>query len=229
MLLRAAAQDAYRPAREFFHESRAGLFMRLMQPMPGAKVLDLGGGSGSLVARIARRLPIEVTVADPEPTIRQARRYGFQTCTVEPGAPLPFADDSFDIVFCNSVIEHATVWQNLPGPGLGNSWETCALIAQARFADEIRRVGRTYFVQSPHADFPLDAHLWLPLTNWLPHSWTEPLVRFTDRFWIKTCGVADWHLLRTAQMKALFPDGRVHVERVLGLPKSIIAFKSLPG
>ena len=35
----------------------------------------------------------------------------------------------------------------------------------------------------------------------------------------------DWNLLRTQDMRILFPDARVHVEKLAGLPKSIIAYR----
>lgn len=168
-----------------------------------------------------RRVRLDVTVADPEPTREAARAHGFRVAEVEPARPLPFEAGEFDIVLCNSVIEHATRWREGPSSG---DWRKDAPAAQRRFAQEIRRVGRAYFVQTPHADFPLDAHLWLPFTNWLPHGALERLVPLTDRYWLKHCGVADWHLLRRRQMEALFPDGRVLTERFLGLPKSLVAY-----
>jgi hypothetical protein len=86
-------------------------------------------------------------------------------------------------------------------------------------------VGRGYFVQTPHRSFPIDAHTWLPLTNFLPHESVRRLVRSADRWWVKKCGVADWNLLGPSDMRALFPDSRIEIERLAGLPKAVIAWK----
>ena len=216
-----AFEAIYLPLRERFHSARAEAFIRLMRPEPGLRLLDLGGGDGSFAARITERIMLDVTVAEPEPTRLAAEERGFSIEHVTAGEPLPFEDNSFDIVLCNSVIEHATCWRG----DTEGSWTERAHRAQRRFAAEIRRVAPAYFVQTPHADFPVDAHLLLPGTNWLPHSATERVVRFTDRYWIKKCGVADWLLLRGERMNEIFPDGRIHIERTLGLPKSLIAYK----
>ena len=87
-------------------------------------------------------------------------------------------------------------------------------------------MGQKYFVQTPHKSFPIEAHTWLPLVNWLGHSQTASLIRVTDKYWIKSCGgYTDWNLLSTSDMKQLFPDSVIHIERFLGLPKSIIAYR----
>lgn len=211
----------YGPLRERFHEARADLFVDLVGPRPGQRMLDLGGGDGSFAARIARRVRLDVTVAEPEPTRLAAERHGFSVMDVRPGEPLPFDDGAFDIVLCNSVIEHATFWK---GDDEG-TWKERARRAQARFAAEIRRVAPAWFVQAPHADFPIEPHQLLPFTNWLPHGVVERLVPWTDRFWIKKAGVADWLLPRAGWMRELFPDGEVHVERLMGLPKSVVAYR----
>lgn len=199
-----------------------------MRPLPGQRVLDLGGGDGSFAARIVARVPVRVTVADVEDTRVLAReRHDFDEVRLAEDAPLPFADGEFDIVLCNSVIEHVTLPKaECARPGTGRrEWRERSLAAQERFAREIRRVGRGWFVQTPHRAFPIDAHTWLPLTNFLSHDAARRLVGVTDRFWVKKCGVADWHLLATEDVRALFPDASLHIERVAGLPKSIIAFR----
>lgn len=220
--------------RERSHERRAELFVRLMRPRAGARVLDLGGADGSFAARIVRRVPARVTVADIEDTRLEARdRYGFDEVRLDATtsgdvASLPFGDGEFDVVLCNSVIEHVT----LPKPecrtgGIRESeWRERAAAAQRAFAHEIQRVGRSYFVQTPHRSFPIDAHTWLPFTNFLPHDAARRLVAVLDIVWVKKCGVADWHLLATADMKRLFPGAAIHIESVAYLPKSIIAYRT---
>jgi 2-polyprenyl-3-methyl-5-hydroxy-6-metoxy-1,4-benzoquinol methylase len=161
-----------------FHEARADLFARLMKPARGMRLLDLGGGDGSLAARIARRLELEVTVADiAEDHVDAVRAQGFEHVLLPESGILPFAEASFDLVLCNSVIEHAT----LPK-------ESC--LVTARVPELVWKAG-------------------------------------ADRVWIKSCqGVVDWELFTPLELSGLFPEGRIHIERFAGLPKSIIVWKA---
>ena len=217
--------------RERSHEARAKLLLQLLAPAAGATLLDLGGSDGSFAARVHRRRPdLRITVADVEDTRLLARdRYGFAEARLDPDAPLPFGDAAFDVVLCNSVIEHVTLPKQvcLDEVLTETEWRRRSLARQAQFAAEIRRAGRSYFVQTPHPAFPVDVHTWLPLTNRLSHDRVRRLIRTTDRYWIKHCGVADWHLLGPADMQRLFPDATVHVERLAGVPKSVIAYRRL--
>lgn len=215
--------------RDRSHERRADLFVRLLRPAAGDRVLDVGGGDGSLAARVVRRVPVRVTVADIEATRLTAReRYGFEEVQLYEDEPLPFDDASFDFVLCNSVIEHVTLPKSecLTARLSEAEWRRRSLEAQSRIAAEIRRVARGYFVQTPHRAFPLDAHTWLPFTNFLPHEAVRRLIPITDRVWVKQCGVADWHLLGRADMEALFPDAEIAVERFGGLARSLIAWRA---
>src|SRR5690348_13846366 len=79
------------------------------------------------------------------------------------GRALPFRDGAFDIVFSNSVIEH-----------VGDAE------SQRRFAREVARVGRSYWVQTPNRWFPVEQHLLTPLVHWFPRAWQRAVVpRFT--------------------------------------------------
>lgn len=215
--------------RERFHAARADLFIRLLRPTPGATLLDLGGGDGSLAARICERVALDVTVADIETDHRAAvEARGFRYVQLPASGPLPFRDREFDLVLCNSVIEHVT----LPKERCRTTarvdpavWKREARAAQQAFAKEVARVGRSYFVQTPHKHFPIDQHVLLPFVQYLPHNAACRLVSWTDRFWIKSCwGIVDWELFTASSLGALF-RGPIHVERFLGLPKSVVAYR----
>lgn len=215
-------------ARRRFRVRRAELFLRLIQPHESATILDLGGSTGDFAALIAERRPdLRFTIADTEPTRLIAReRHGFAEAALDPEGPLPFADGAFDVVLCNSVIEHVTLPRHRLNEVMPERvWREESLRRQAAFAAEIARVGRRYFVQTPHRAFPIDVHLWLPLTGYLSHDAARRLVRWTDRYWIKKTGFADWHLLGPRELARLFPGAALHVERVLAVPKSLIAWR----
>ncbi len=213
--------------RERFQEARAELFCRLLAPRPGLRILDLGGNRGQLSRRIMERVSVDVTVADILDLADVFVEGGIEFVLLSPEAHLPFEAAEFDIVLCNSVIEHVT----LPKPACrrrdisNRDWLSRARAAQRAFAAEIRRVGRGYFVQTPHVSFPLDLHLGLPFSHWLPHRAGLELTRVTDRFWIRKSGDFDWQLVPPRLMREFFPEASLHVERWLGLPKSLVAYK----
>jgi SAM-dependent methyltransferase len=136
------------------------------------------------------------------------------------GRALPFRDASFDVVFSNSVIEH-----------VGDS------ASQERFAHEVARVGRTYWVQTPNRWFPVEQHLLTPFVHWLPKKLQAAVVRRGTVWGIVTRASADRRefyiehflrdikLLSPAEVRALFPGARLIRERFLGLTKSLIAVR----
>jgi len=213
--------------RERFQSARADAFVRLLQPSRRWSVLDLGGNRGQFGKRVRAVTPIDLTVADILDFSAECKAEGIDFVQLAEGERLPFPDGAFDIVISNSVIEHVTLPKEecLRTDLSEADWKARSAAAQEWFAKEISRIGCGYFVQTPHKHFPIDLHLWMPLTNWMPHRALNHLINYTDKFWIKQAGLADWNLLGTGDMRRLFPDGRIHVETVFGLPKSIIAYK----
>lgn len=129
-----------------------------------------------------------------------------------------FADDSFDIVHSNSVIEHVGGWTRM-----------------SSFAHEVRRLAPAYYVQTPNFWFPVDPHFYrVPMIHWLPTparasvhrkikaGWSGPAKDFDTGMRLAESNV----MLSPAQMKHLFPDAEHRFERVAFLPKSIIATRA---
>ena len=106
---------------------------------------------------------------------------------------------------------------------------------QQLFAAECRRVGLSYYVQTPNKFFFIEPHLITPFIHWLPHRVQRLLLRnFTVWGWItrptkKECEsfMNEVRLLSARDLQRLFPDAEIQHERFLGLSKSIMAVKNL--
>jgi len=175
------------------------------------RILDVGG-----TALNWSLLPVRPRVVFLN-TSREQRDEGF-VWTIGDGCALPFRDQAFDIVFSNSVIEHVGSPER-----------------QRRFAAEIARTGRRYWVQTPDRGFPVEPHLLTPFLHWLPRRAQRLIApRFTiwsllvrpsaDRhdFYIRHW-LEDIRLLSAADLGRMFPGARVIRERFLGWTKSLIA------
>jgi SAM-dependent methyltransferase len=218
----------FKRVAEIFSEGcrarRAALFHQYLCPTQEDKILDLGSEDGSYIAGIVPfRKNVFIADIDPEMLSRGRACYGFQTVLLDESGMLPFENGYFDIVHCNSVIEHVTVdkkqqWslQSL------KEFTEAAFERQKQFANEIRRVGKSYFVQTPNKNFIFESHTWLPLVQFLPRPFLIKTIRFLNKWWVKKTS-PDWNLLTAKQMKELFPDAVIIRERVWGLTKSLIA------
>jgi hypothetical protein len=121
-------------------------------------------------------------------------------------------DKSFDIVFSNSVIEHVGPFEK-----------------QQLMANEIRRVGQSYWVQTPNKHFPLEPHFLFPFYQYLPHGARRVIAQRWPFSYPKLLDLDPifeaehiW-LLAYFDMVSLFPDGKILREKVMGLTKSLIA------
>ncbi|WP_026950714.1 class I SAM-dependent methyltransferase [Algoriphagus mannitolivorans] len=124
-----------------------------------------------------------------------------------------FEDQSFDLVFSNSVIEHLYTWEN-----------------QQRMAKEIQRVGKKYFIQTPNKYFPVEAHYALPFAQYMPKKLLFYLLTKTklSRFqkWDSKAAqqyLDEIRLLDEIEMQRLFPKSKILKEKALGMTKSITA------
>jgi SAM-dependent methyltransferase len=187
-LARIASTYAAR-ARRQRHER----FFKLTGLPPGGRVLDVGCGRLGL-----RALEPELDITGSDIAPDQGYPGPFVQADASEG--LPFADGEFDLVYCNSVIEHVP-----PGQ-------------REAFASELRRVGRGWFVQTPAWSFPLEPHALLPMAHWLPPRLRRP-------YW-RLGATGKWEeiaLLRRGEIEALF--GPALPERAGPLVKSWVSVK----
>lgn len=124
-----------------------------------------------------------------------------------------FPDQSFDLVFSNSVIEHLYTLEN-----------------QQKMASEIQRVGKKFFIQTPNKYFPIEAHYALPFAQFLPKSLVFFLLTKTKlsrlKRWEEKSArqyLEEIRLLSEKEMKSLFPGAKILKEKALGLTKSLTA------
>lgn len=216
--------------RAGFRQRRAKIFRDNFDLTPETRVMDLGGWNGTYMHAILENspvLPANVFVADiSELAVNEAAaRYGFTPVVIPEVGQLPFPDKFFDIVFCSSVIEHVTVpkekvWTIVSG----QCFRDAAKSHQNEFANEIRRLGKGYFVQAPYRWFPIETHSWLPFVSYLPRRFQVPLFKFTNLFWIKKT-LPDWYLPTIEDMENYFPDASILREHALGMTKSLIAYR----
>lgn len=207
---------------------RAQIFKSLFSLTPDTKILDLGSEDGTHIHSLLKDTevrPQNVYIADIKQDLidKGHRQYEYNPVFIDESKPLPFEDHYFDIVYCSSVIEHVTfpkeeVWK----VRCGKTFRNTSLQRQKQFAQEIERVSKQYYVQTPYRYFFLESHSWLPFVAWLPRWALLPFLRTINRFWIKKTN-PDWHLLDSREMSSLFSGASIVKERSMGMTKSLMA------
>jgi hypothetical protein len=213
-----------------FRSRRKEIFLHSFEISPSTRILDLGAEGGahihSVLSGTAAR-PTNVYIADIEQASNKgADDFGYASIIIPELGQLPFENLFFDIVFCSSVIEHVTIpKQELYRLKSDQEFKCRSFARQGEFAQEIRRIGKGYFVQTPNRNFPFETHTWLPFVQFFPRPILLRLLRVTNKIWIQNSD-PDWNLLNESQMRQLFPNAAIVKEKVLGLTKSFIAVKN---
>lgn len=207
---------------------RARLALRYLGISENDRILDLGGGKGRHFASVFPfRRNVWISCHLPDNLRYAEEKYGFNTVLLDgTDERLPFEDKAFDVVFCSSVIEHVTgpkdeAVQRFKSDGAAFQREAFAY--QERFAREIRRIGKRYYVQTPNRNFPVEVHSWIPGLGYLRTDRQWKVIRRFNGFWPRKDERPDWSLLTRSDMRRLFPDAEIVTERWGGLTKSIIA------
>ena len=127
-----------------------------------------------------------------------------------------YSNKFFDVVHSNSVIEHVGSYKNME-----------------RFAKEARRIGVTYYIQTPNFWFPIEPHYGVPFFHWLPDTWRIWLFTNFHVGYAHKCSfenalirVDHTRIISKSMMRNLFPEAEIKIERFFGFPKSIIAISA---
>ena len=203
----------YNAISPYFRRRRMHWFETRVDLQPQERLLDVGGDP---LFWAEAMLPNPTTVLNEKLPPDAETRWPRFTFRIGDACALPFADDEFDVVFSNSVIEHVGTWEQ-----------------QMKFAAEARRTGRKLWIQTPAYEFFMDPHLLTPFIHWLPVRWQRRLFRnFTVIGLILRPSIADvdTFLARTRMLKRheiplLFPDCEILEEKFLGMTKSYIAMR----
>ncbi|MGN6642807.1 MAG: class I SAM-dependent methyltransferase [Verrucomicrobiota bacterium] len=196
-----------------FRARRTQLFLDTFQPNAATRILDVGGYACNW-----QEIPITspITFLNTEyPADWQVTKGRFVS-ELGDGCRMRFADQSFEIVYSNSVIEHVN-----------------SLAEQRKMASEIRRVGRRVFVQTPNRWFFVEPHFLALFVHYLPWPIARKLLRvFSFRGLVRKGDNKDLkqlaeelRFLSFREMQELFPDCRIYKEKWFGLTKSFIAIK----
>jgi len=177
-----------------------------------ARIIDLGGSEfvWSLVEHDYHVTLVNLPGSIPSPTNPERfTNVAADACHLRD----LFEDMSYDVVYSNSTIEH-----------VGDESR------QALFAEEVRRLAPAYWVQTPSTRFPLEIHTGVPFYWSLPEKMRQRILqRWHRRMPAWTEMIMETRVLSRKQMKALFPDAQIYVERKFGLEKSYSFYRPHPG
>jgi hypothetical protein len=196
-------------------KQRIGFFEQLLCQIPKPiAILDVGGTEFFWKMVEFSNADVEITLLnlDKQPTTKP----NFASIVGDARSMQQFADAEFDVVFSNSVIEHLGTFEH-----------------QRQMADEVRRVGKRYFIQTPNKYFPIEPHFELPFFQWFPVTLRAWLASHLDLGWYRRFPsyelarkeVESIRLLTKPEMQKLFPEAVLREERVGGFTISFIAFK----
>jgi hypothetical protein len=194
---------------------RFALFLELINSLPHpVKILDVGGTGifwermGFLPGKAA-----EITLFNiNEP---QCNCRNFISITGDATNMKQFSDQEFDIAFSNSVIEHVGDFAR-----------------QSQMADELKRVGKRIFLQTPNRYFPVEPHFLFPLFQFFPLKVKVWLVMHFKMGWYNKISEREKavdlcnsiRLLSRVDLLKMFPGAMIRKEKFFGLTKSFLVF-----
>jgi hypothetical protein len=193
------------------------LIGRIAAEKGAVRIVDLGGEPDYwrlFERRFLEASNVSITLVNPTP---QKSDDPLFTCVTGDACDLTqYADEAFDLVHSNSVIEHVGDWPRMEA-----------------FAREVRRLAPAYYVQTPYFWFPIEPHFSEPFFHWRSEQTRARLLMKKARGFSERAtdigeamrDVQHARLLDKGQFGYLFPDALHIDEKIAGLTKSLIAIR----
>lgn len=199
-----------------FRRKRFHFFLSLIRQFPRPlHILDIGGTEAYWNMMEFNEPDVHITLLNLNiQPVSNAKM--FTSIAGNATALRGFADQSVDLVYSNSVIEHLFT-----------------LEAQQQMASEVRRVGKAYFIQTPYRYFPIEPHWVFPFFQFLPRSLRIGLTRKFHLGHIPRLPdpvqaarqVDEVRLMTIPELEKMFPDGNLYKEYFMGMIKSVVMYK----
>ena len=204
------------PISAHFRARRAVELLKRYPSLAEWKICDLGGSrhfwqESKLDLDLTKITILNISL-DEVDAYGESSSQQIQTVLYD-GRTIPFADGSYDLLICNSILEHV------------------APADRGNLCREMRRVAKRVYVQTPAFEFPVEPHFILPFVHWLPRRFGRVMARLGVWNLLSRPSDAvynsyfdDTHLLAKAEMEELFPDTVVSAEKFAGITKSHLVF-----
>jgi ubiquinone/menaquinone biosynthesis C-methylase UbiE len=198
------------------------LFNQLLNPTEQTKILDIGAEinpDNKSVVQFIDNYPWKNNVSALNLSSQHIslikRHYPEIDARVGDACDLPWSDNHFDIVFSNAVIEHLGSFEK-----------------QKKMADEIMRVGKSWFVTTPNRWYPFEFHMRLPFVTWLPRSGYIRIGRIISynhmkRKYVTGISRDNLRLMTARELNHCFPTSRIIRQRVTFMPETLICIGGL--
>ncbi len=212
MLLRRLSERAYAKDGVIrkWRSSRMRAFIDLVRPPKGARILDLGGTphNWGLIEHdfdvTLLNLPDDCAAGPQIMPPGITNLVGDATDLAK-----TFADQSFDVVFSNSVIEH------VGGPE-----------KRKAMAAEVHRLAPAHWIQTPSDRFPVEIHTGVPYFFRLPGGVRAHLLnRWERKLPAWTQMIRGTTVVSRGEMQQMFPTSQIFVEDKFGLEKSYAFYR----
>jgi hypothetical protein len=189
-------------------KKRFNLFLKILDVSSMMNILDVGGSESIWMGT---GLEHKVTILNSKiyQKVNPFRYIEGNACNMN-----GIGNNSYDIIFSNSVIEHV-------GDGR----------CQKMFANELMRVGKKCWIQTPNKYFPIEPHFVFPYFQFMPKriqeyigvNWKYSQLKRNNENVFEELNKLN--LLSKTQLKNLFPGFAIYEEKYFGLIKSLVAYR----